>query len=110
MVGPFIFIDHMGPAQMAPDDNMDIAPHPHIGLSTLTYLFDGNIMHKDSLGTEVEIKAGQVNWMTAGKGIGALRTNTCISQAYLAIRPWASDMGRSPEGTGADGTIVLSCR
>ena len=69
MVGPFIFIDHMGPAQMGPEDNMDIGPHPHIGLSTLTYLFDGNIMHKDSLGTEIEIKAGQVNWMTAGKGI-----------------------------------------
>ncbi|MBS1593183.1 MAG: pirin family protein [Bacteroidetes bacterium] len=69
MVGPFIFIDHMGPAAMATTENMDIPPHPHIGLSTLTYLFDGNIIHKDSLGTEIEIKAGQVNWMTAGRGI-----------------------------------------
>ncbi|RKR83440.1 hypothetical protein BDD43_3649 [Mucilaginibacter gracilis] len=69
MVGPFIFIDHMGPAHMAAGQNLDIPPHPHIGLSTLTYLFEGNVMHKDSLGTEVEIKAGQVNWMTAGKGI-----------------------------------------
>lgn len=69
MVGPFIFIDHMGPAQMGPDENMDVPPHPHIGLSTLTYLFDGNIMHRDSLGTEIEIKPGQVNWMTAGSGI-----------------------------------------
>lgn len=69
MVGPFIFIDHMGPAQMKPGENMDIPPHPHIGLSTLTYLFEGNVMHKDSLGTEIEIKPGQVNWMTAGKGI-----------------------------------------
>lgn len=69
MVGPFIFIDHMGPAQMMSTENMDVPPHPHIGLSTLTFLFDGNIMHKDSLGTEIEIKAGQVNWMTAGKGI-----------------------------------------
>ncbi|OKS84974.1 pirin family protein [Mucilaginibacter polytrichastri] len=69
MVGPFIFIDHMGPAALKAEENLDIAPHPHIGLSTLTYLFEGNIMHKDSLGTEMEIKPGQVNWMTAGKGI-----------------------------------------
>jgi redox-sensitive bicupin YhaK (pirin superfamily) len=69
MVGPFIFIDHMGPAKMSDSQNVDIGPHPHIGLSTLTYLFEGNIMHKDSLGTEVEITPGQVNWMTAGKGI-----------------------------------------
>jgi len=69
MVGPFIFIDHMGPAAMSEHENMDIGPHPHIGLSTLTYLFEGNIMHRDSLGTEVEIKPGEVNWMTAGKGI-----------------------------------------
>jgi len=69
MVGPFIFIDHMGPADMGAGENLDIGPHPHIGLSTLTYLFEGNIIHKDSLGTEVEIKPGQVNWMTAGRGI-----------------------------------------
>lgn len=69
MVGPFIFIDHMGPTALDEGHNMDIPPHPHIGLSTLTYLFEGCIMHKDSLGTEVEIKPGQVNWMTAGKGV-----------------------------------------
>lgn len=69
MVGPFIFIDHMGPANMNDHQNIDIPPHPHIGLSTLTYLFEGNIMHKDGLGSEVEIKPGQVNWMTAGKGL-----------------------------------------
>ncbi|MES2274956.1 MAG: pirin family protein [Bacteroidota bacterium] len=69
MVGPFIFIDHMGPAQLAAGQNLDIPPHPHIGLSTLTYLFEGNINHKDSLGTSIEIKPGQVNWMTAGRGI-----------------------------------------
>ena len=69
MVGPFIFIDHMGPAQLKADENMDVPPHPHIGLSTLTYLFEGNIIHKDTLGTEIEIKPGQVNWMTAGSGI-----------------------------------------
>lgn len=69
MVGPFIFIDHMGPTALAVNDNLDIPPHPHIGLSTLTYLFEGNVTHKDSLGTNIEIKPGQVNWMTAGKGI-----------------------------------------
>ena len=69
MVGPFIFIDHMGPATLGAEQNMDVPPHPHIGLSTLTYLVEGNIIHKDSLGTSIEIKPGQVNWMTAGKGI-----------------------------------------
>ncbi|HSZ73048.1 MAG TPA: pirin family protein [Cytophagaceae bacterium] len=69
MVGPFIFIDHMGPAALNDHENIDIGPHPHIGLSTLTYLFEGSIMHRDTLGSEVEIKPGQVNWMTAGSGI-----------------------------------------
>lgn len=70
MVGPFIFLDHMGPALLkAPDDGMDVRPHPHIGLSTLTYLFEGEILHRDSLGVEQLIVPGQVNWMTAGKGI-----------------------------------------
>lgn len=68
-VGPFVFIDHMGPAQMQGHENLDIAPHPHIGLSTLTYLFEGAIMHKDSIGHEMEIEPGAVNWMTAGKGV-----------------------------------------
>ncbi len=69
MVGPFIFIDHMGPAKMSERESMDVLPHPHIGLSTLTFLFEGNIMHRDSIGNEVEIKPGEVNWMTAGRGI-----------------------------------------
>src|SRR6218665_4079898 len=69
MVGPFAFIDHMGPAAMSDHLNLDIPPHPHIGLSTLTFLFEGSIMHRDSLGTELEIRPGQVNWMTAGSGI-----------------------------------------
>jgi len=59
----------MGPANLSDHQNFDVGPHPHIGLSTLTYLFEGNIMHRDSLGTAVEIRAGEVNWMTAGKGI-----------------------------------------
>lgn len=69
MVGPFIYIDHMGPATLSEHENFDVAPHPHIGLSTLTFLFEGSIMHKDSIGSEIEIKPGEVNWMTAGKGI-----------------------------------------
>ena len=69
MVGPFIFIDHMGPAKLSDHENLDVGPHPHIGLSTLTYLFEGSIMHRDTLGTVVEINPGAVNWMTAGKGI-----------------------------------------
>ena len=68
-VGPFVFIDHMGPEKMNERQNLDVLPHPHIGLSTLTYLFEGSIMHRDSLGNEIEIKPGAVNWMTAGRGI-----------------------------------------
>ncbi len=69
MVGPFIFIDHMGPACLKDYQNMDVPPHPHIGLSTLTYLFEGSILHRDSLGNSVEIKPGAVNWMTSGKAV-----------------------------------------
>jgi len=68
-VGPFVFVDHMGPAQLKEYQNLDVPPHPHIGLSTLTYLFEGAIMHRDSLGSEIEIQPGAVNWMTAGKGV-----------------------------------------
>jgi redox-sensitive bicupin YhaK (pirin superfamily) len=71
MVGPFIFFDHMGPVDFAPGipRQVDVRPHPHIGLSTVTYLFDGEIMHRDSLGSEQPIRPGEVNWMTAGRGI-----------------------------------------
>ncbi len=68
-VGPFVFIDHMGPAELKDYQNLDVPPHPHIGLSTLTFLFEGAIMHRDSIGTEMEIQPGAVNWMTAGKGV-----------------------------------------
>lgn len=68
-VGPFVFIDHMGPAELKDYQNLDVGPHPHIGLSTLTFLFEGAIMHRDSIGTEMEIQPGAVNWMTAGKGV-----------------------------------------
>lgn len=68
-VGPFVFLDHMGPAALRNFQNLDVPPHPHIGLSTLTYLFEGSIFHRDSLGNALEITPGAVNWMTAGKGV-----------------------------------------
>ncbi len=71
MVGPFIFFDHMGPIDFEPGipRNVDVRPHPHIGLSTITYLFEGEIMHRDSVASEQPIRPGEVNWMTAGRGI-----------------------------------------
>ncbi len=71
MVGPFIFFDHMGPVQFERGipRSVDVRPHPHIGLSTITYLFEGEIMHRDSVGSEQPIRPGEVNWMTAGRGI-----------------------------------------
>jgi redox-sensitive bicupin YhaK (pirin superfamily) len=71
MVGPFIFFDHMGPVDFAPGipRSVDVRPHPHIGLATVTYLFAGEIMHRDSLASEQAIRPGEVNWMTAGRGI-----------------------------------------
>ena len=71
MVGPFVFFDHMGPVNFPPGipRTVDVRPHPHIGLSTLTYLFAGEIMHRDSVGSEQPIRPGEVNWMTAGRGI-----------------------------------------
>ena len=71
MVGPFVFFDHIGPVDLPAGipRSMDVRPHPHIGLSTVTYLFDGEIVHRDSLGFEQPIRPGEVNWMTAGRGI-----------------------------------------
>ncbi|HTV38585.1 MAG TPA: pirin family protein [Xanthobacteraceae bacterium] len=69
MVGPFIFFDHFGPAVFKVGAGIDVRPHPHIGLATVTYLFDGEIVHRDSLGTAMPIRPGAVNWMTAGRGI-----------------------------------------
>ena len=71
MLGPFIFMDHGGPVSLVPDQitSMDVLPHPHIGLSTVSYLFDGQVTHRDSLGVQQIIRPGEVNWMTAGSGI-----------------------------------------
>ena len=69
MVGPFIFMDQMGPVAFAGDHALDVRPHPHIGLATVTFLIEGEILHRDSLGNELPIRPGEVNWMTAGRGI-----------------------------------------
>ncbi|RZK98788.1 MAG: pirin family protein, partial [Pedobacter sp.] len=71
MIGPFIFMDHAGPLDIPQKrgSNLDVLPHPHIGLSTVSYLFSGNVTHRDSLGIEQVIRPGEVNWMTAGRGI-----------------------------------------
>lgn len=69
MVGPFTFLDHMGPADFAPGEGIDVRPHPHIGLSTITYMLEGAMLHRDSLGNNLEVLPGDVNWMTAGRGI-----------------------------------------
>ncbi|MEL6170573.1 MAG: pirin family protein [Pseudomonadota bacterium] len=81
MVGPFIFFDQMGPAEFLTDQGIDVRPHPHINLSTLTYLFEGQILHRDSLGTEITIEPGEINWMTAGKGIVHSERTTVAKKA-----------------------------
>jgi redox-sensitive bicupin YhaK (pirin superfamily) len=68
-VGPFVFFDHFGPVDLAPGRGMDVRPHPHIGLATVTYLYEGAIRHRDSLGSDQVIRPGDINWMTAGRGI-----------------------------------------
>ncbi len=68
-LGPYVFFDHMGPTGFAPGTGLDVRPHPHIGLATVTYLFEGEIMHRDSLGSVQPIRPGAINWMTAGRGI-----------------------------------------
>src|SRR5689334_20561821 len=69
MVGPFIFLDQMGPAEFPVGKGLDVQPHPHIGLATVTYLFEGEILHRDTLGSVQAIRPGEINWMTAGRGI-----------------------------------------
>ncbi|HEV8096146.1 MAG TPA: pirin family protein, partial [Burkholderiales bacterium] len=68
-VGPFVFFDHMGPAALAAGQGIDVRPHPHINLATVTYLFEGEIVHRDSVGSLQPIQPGAINWMTAGRGI-----------------------------------------
>ena len=96
MVGPFIFMDHAGPVKEAPKNisSMDVLPHPHIGLSTVSYLFGGQVTHRDSLGVEQIIKPGEVNWMTAGKGIAHSERfeepSTLASGNFEMIQTWVA--------------------
>jgi hypothetical protein len=92
MIGPFIFYDHFGPAEFAPGTGMDVRPHPHIGLATVTYLFEGRILHRDSLGSVAEITPGEMNLMTAGRGIvHSERTppgQRASGQRMLGLQSW----------------------
>ena len=93
MVGPFVFLDQMGPTHLAPGQRLDVRPHPHIGLSTMTYLFEGEILHRDSLGTVQMIRPGAINWMTAGRGIAHSErtpTETTAAAALSGIQFWVA--------------------
>ncbi|MDE2384667.1 MAG: pirin family protein [Alphaproteobacteria bacterium] len=94
MIGPFIFFDRFGPVVMKKGTGMDVRPHPHIGLATVTWLFDGIIFHRDSLGSEQPISPGELNWMTAGKGIvHSERTPTmfrALGQTMFGLQSWVA--------------------
>ncbi|MDB5779616.1 MAG: Pirin domain protein [Polaromonas sp.] len=104
-VGPFVFFDHFGPLQVQPGDNHDVRPHPHIGLATVTYLFDGAILHRDSLGSVQRIEPGAINWMTAGRGIvhSERAPDDLRNQAYLqhGLQLWAA-LPQAHEETAPD--------
>ena len=120
MVGPFIFFDQMGPAEFLTGAGIDVRPHPHIGLATITWLLDGEIMHRDSLGSAQVIRPGEVNWMTAGRGIAhsertpdALRPRT---KSLFGLQSWIA-LPRDHEETkptfshhGADALPVIEDR
>jgi redox-sensitive bicupin YhaK (pirin superfamily) len=105
MVGPFVFFDQMGPALFAAGKGLDVRPHPHIGLATVTYLFDGEILHRDSLGTVQPIRPGDVNWMTAGSGIAhSERTGPALRAAgsrLAGIQSWVALPQRQEEAAPA---------
>ncbi|WP_102109223.1 pirin family protein [Oceaniglobus roseus] len=94
MVGPFIFFDQMGPAEFLPRKGLDVRPHPHIGLATISYLFDGRMHHRDSLGTDAWIEPGAVNWMVAGRGITHSERTDDATQAgpmpFFGIQTWVA--------------------
>ncbi|CDZ28774.1 pirin family protein [Neorhizobium galegae] len=128
LVGPFIFFDRMGPALLRADEALDVKPHPHIGLSTVTYLFDGEIKHRDSLGTELVIRPGDINLMTAGRGIvhsertpenlrghpmsvSGLQTWLALPDDKEEINPAFSHTGKENmpviDADGANGRVVI---
>ena len=105
MVGPFIFLDHMGPADFRAGEGIDVRPHPHIGLATVTYLFEGEILHRDNMGYRQSIRPGEVNWMTAGQGVvHSERTDVSVRahasrvhglQAWVALPDGREDVAPS---------------
>ncbi|WP_366657096.1 pirin family protein [Fodinicurvata sp. EGI_FJ10296] len=101
-VGPFVFLDQMGPTEVMTGSSLDVRPHPHIGLSTLTYLLSGSIVHRDSLGTVSTIEPGAVNWMTAGRGIAhSERTSpldTPSGQTLFGLQAWVALPKAKEEG------------
>ena len=105
MVGPFIFFDQMGPAEFLIGGGIDVRPHPHIGLATVTYLFDGEVLHRDSLGTELSIKPGELNLMSAGKGIvHSERTSEAakaLGPKLFGIQSWVALPETHEEGAPA---------
>lgn len=105
MVGPFIFFDQMGPAEFLTDQGIDVRPHPHINLATVTYLLEGEILHRDSLGTEQAIQPGAINWMRAGKGIvHSERTSEDLKktgQRLFGLQTWVALPAADEEGDPA---------
>lgn len=102
MVGPFIFMDHAGPVEslVSPASSMDVLPHPHIGLSTVSYLFGGEVTHRDSLGVEQIIRPGEVNWMTAGRGIShseRFESPSALAGGLEMIQTWVALPERDEE-------------
>jgi redox-sensitive bicupin YhaK (pirin superfamily) len=90
-VGPWCFIDHMGPASLSPTNRYDVAPHPHMGLQTVTWLFEGEILHRDSLGSEQLIRPGQMNLMTSGEGIAHSEENPGVTSGQLhGVQLWVA--------------------
>ena len=107
MVGPFIFFDQMGPGEFLAGRGLDVRPHPHIGLATVTYLFEGEILHRDSLGSQQPIVPGDVNWMTAGRGIAhSERTDAVLrvrDNRLFGIQSWVA-LPRTAEERAPDFT------
>ncbi|MDX2093574.1 MAG: pirin family protein [Kofleriaceae bacterium] len=98
MVGPFLFCDEMGPAELTPGTPLDVRPHPHINLATVTYLFDGEIVHRDSLGSEQAITPGAINWMSAGRGIvHSERAHPKSAQRMHGLQLWCGLPSESEE-------------
>ncbi|WP_290632757.1 pirin family protein, partial [Aquisalimonas sp.] len=94
MVGPFIFFDQMGPAEFLTGNGIDVRPHPHIGLGTVTYLYDGDLHHRDSLGTDQVIRPGALNWMVAGRGVTHSERTSVVSREQASrlfgIQTWVA--------------------